>query len=183
MKHWILASMVALGLSSAQNNISVMGLPAFAEVSGVVTGERFEGRAKVLTVSGNEVRINPWPIYAPRTVKGMNFFSNGFMHPEGPSYRLEFSKPAQKPSFILGIAWLKGREAMPGFAFMPSGQSAVLSSSTQSYTLAVNQLVVIRPEGERWCVRLLGIKFPQPGTPGIANEQSEHRFDWMATRC
>ena len=183
MKIWILASLLALGLAQAPGKLTLTGVPAFDEASGTIAAERFEGKAKVLEVLGREVRINPWPIYAPRSVKGMHFLSSGFMHPEGPSYRLEFSKPEQKPSFILGVAWLKGREALPGFAFGLVGQNAVLSSATQSYTVAMNRAVAIKVEDQRWCIRLLNLRLPQPDTPGLANEQSEPRFDWMAVKC
>ncbi len=184
MKHlsW---GFLLLGLSLAQApSISISGLPAFEELSGVIVGERLEGSTKILEVDKNEIRINPWPAFAPKRLSGMSFKSVGSMHPDGPSYKLEFSKPDQTPDFIMGISWMQRREAIAGYSFTlpPDAKLALFTSKTQTLSLLPNQPVVLYLGGQSWCVRLLGIRFPQADTPGVANEQSQPRFDWMAAR-
>lgn len=155
--------------------LSVSGLPPEG-LEGQVKRAQFEGSRLKLEVAATTVQLWPWPAelrsfsLVGTTLKAQTRFA-----PDGPSYRLVFSKP--EPLLQLGIAARPSEPLVEGWMLNLTAER--LERGTKTLMFKAGEWV--RLEG--WCLKVLEIRRPRPSPPGVAQEEETPRMDWVGVKA
>jgi hypothetical protein len=178
--------LVALGVAAPAAALRLEGLGPLRTVQKEAASVQVNAGSLDIALKDGALHIHSWPTFLPREFKQQRVSAARFLHPAGPTDRVELSELADhadpEPWLIVFAAARPAQTVLGPWSLRHGSRGwALASGSTLLRLHLAGPGTRVRAEGARWCVYALSEEpAAKPGT-GLAVE-SEARLDLVAWR-